>query len=69
LANGCRIFDRIDNPDEVLWNSMLIGYASNRYGLEAPVAEPPPISKENFLYIKVESCKFLAKYVCIIRIV
>jgi pentatricopeptide repeat protein len=35
LANGCRIFDRIDNPDEVLWNSMLIGYASNGYGLEA----------------------------------
>ncbi|XP_066372971.1 putative pentatricopeptide repeat-containing protein At1g77010, mitochondrial [Miscanthus floridulus] len=35
LANGCRIFSGIDNPDEVLWNSMLIGYASNGYGLEA----------------------------------
>ncbi|CAN6300440.1 unnamed protein product [Urochloa humidicola] len=22
LANGCRIFDRIDDPDEVLWNSI-----------------------------------------------
>ncbi|XP_066378161.1 putative pentatricopeptide repeat-containing protein At1g77010, mitochondrial [Miscanthus floridulus] len=35
LANGCRIFSGIDNPDEVLWNSMLIGYAFNGYGLEA----------------------------------
>ncbi|CAN6289050.1 unnamed protein product [Urochloa humidicola] len=35
LANGCRIFDKIDDPDEVLWNSMLIGYASNGYGHEA----------------------------------
>lgn len=35
LANGCRIFSGIANPDEVLWNSMLIGYASNGYGLEA----------------------------------
>ncbi|KAF0922165.1 hypothetical protein E2562_027767 [Oryza meyeriana var. granulata] len=35
LANGCRIFDEINMPDEVLWNSMLIGYASNGYGHEA----------------------------------
>lgn len=35
LANGCKIFDGIDNPDEVLWNSMLIGYASNGYGYGA----------------------------------
>ncbi|GJN12721.1 hypothetical protein PR202_ga31027 [Eleusine coracana subsp. coracana] len=35
LANGCRIFDGIDKPDEVLWNSMLLGYASNGYGHEA----------------------------------
>uniref|UniRef100_A0A0D3FRD6 Sec16 central conserved domain-containing protein n=1 Tax=Oryza barthii TaxID=65489 RepID=A0A0D3FRD6_9ORYZ len=35
LANGCRIFEEIDKPDEVLWNSMLIGYASNGYGHEA----------------------------------
>lgn len=32
LANGCKIFNGIDNPDGVLWNSMLIGYASNGYG-------------------------------------
>ncbi|KAL6657629.1 hypothetical protein ACP70R_005409 [Stipagrostis hirtigluma subsp. patula] len=35
LANGCRIFDGIDKSDEVLWNSMLLGYASNGYGHEA----------------------------------
>uniref|UniRef100_A0A0E0KFE0 Uncharacterized protein n=1 Tax=Oryza punctata TaxID=4537 RepID=A0A0E0KFE0_ORYPU len=35
LANGCRIFEEINKPDEVLWNSMLIGYASNGYGHEA----------------------------------
>ncbi|KAG8062635.1 hypothetical protein GUJ93_ZPchr0003g16830 [Zizania palustris] len=35
LANGCRIFYEVDKPDEVLWNSMLIGYASNGYGHEA----------------------------------
>uniref|UniRef100_A0A0E0P3X6 Sec16 central conserved domain-containing protein n=1 Tax=Oryza rufipogon TaxID=4529 RepID=A0A0E0P3X6_ORYRU len=35
LANGCRIFEEIDKPDEVLWNSMLIGHASNGYGHEA----------------------------------
>ncbi|KAJ1296614.1 hypothetical protein BS78_01G315300 [Paspalum vaginatum] len=35
LANGCRIFDGIDKSDEVLWNTMLIGYASNGYGHEA----------------------------------
>jgi len=35
LVNGCRIFYGIDSPDEVLWNSMLIGYASNGYGQEA----------------------------------
>lgn len=35
LANGCRIFNGINKSDEVLWNSMLIGYASNGYGHEA----------------------------------
>ncbi|KAG8089249.1 hypothetical protein GUJ93_ZPchr0011g28191 [Zizania palustris] len=35
LANGCKIFYEVDKPDEVLWNSMLIGYASNGYGHEA----------------------------------
>ncbi|XP_015689700.1 putative pentatricopeptide repeat-containing protein At1g77010, mitochondrial [Oryza brachyantha] len=35
LANGCRIFAEIDKLDEVLWNSMLSGYASNGYGHEA----------------------------------
>ncbi|TVU46467.1 hypothetical protein EJB05_06007, partial [Eragrostis curvula] len=35
LANGYRIFDGIAKPDEVLWNSMLLGYASNGYGHEA----------------------------------
>uniref|UniRef100_A0A0D9X793 Pentatricopeptide repeat-containing protein n=1 Tax=Leersia perrieri TaxID=77586 RepID=A0A0D9X793_9ORYZ len=35
LASGRKIFDEIDRPDEVLWNSMLIGYASNGYGHEA----------------------------------
>lgn len=35
LANGCKIFDGIDKSDEVLWNSMLIGYASNGHGHKA----------------------------------
>ncbi|KAF7058149.1 hypothetical protein CFC21_065271 [Triticum aestivum] len=35
LANGCKIFDGIDKPDEVMWNSMLIGYASNGHGRKA----------------------------------
>jgi pentatricopeptide repeat protein len=35
LNIGIRIFDGIDKPDEVLWNSMLLGYASNGYGHEA----------------------------------
>uniref|UniRef100_A0ACD5XJE8 Uncharacterized protein n=1 Tax=Avena sativa TaxID=4498 RepID=A0ACD5XJE8_AVESA len=35
LTNGCKIFDGIDKSDEVLWNSMLIGYASNGHGHKA----------------------------------
>ncbi|KAL6878197.1 hypothetical protein ACP4OV_012367 [Aristida adscensionis] len=35
LTNGCKIFHGIDKSDEVLWNSMLLGYASNGYGHEA----------------------------------
>ncbi|XP_047052361.1 putative pentatricopeptide repeat-containing protein At1g77010, mitochondrial [Lolium rigidum] len=35
LASGCKVFDGIDKSDEVLWNSMLIGYASNGHGHKA----------------------------------
>ncbi|KAF4388750.1 hypothetical protein G4B88_019027 [Cannabis sativa] len=35
LENGRKIFDQITKCDEVPWNSMLMGYASNGHGLEA----------------------------------
>ncbi|KAL6962292.1 hypothetical protein U1Q18_037249 [Sarracenia purpurea var. burkii] len=35
VENGRKQFDQMINPDEVSWNSMLIGYATNGYGIEA----------------------------------
>ncbi|KAK7410648.1 hypothetical protein VNO78_01600 [Psophocarpus tetragonolobus] len=32
---GRKIFDRVVKTDEVLWNTMLMGYAANGYGIEA----------------------------------
>ncbi|KAJ9166731.1 hypothetical protein P3X46_021438 [Hevea brasiliensis] len=35
VENGRKLFDTIIKSDEVSWNSMLMGYATNGYGLEA----------------------------------
>ncbi|XP_065880633.1 putative pentatricopeptide repeat-containing protein At1g77010, mitochondrial [Euphorbia lathyris] len=35
VENGRKIFDTTIKSDEVSWNSMLMGYATNGYGLEA----------------------------------
>uniref|UniRef100_A0A2C9U2I7 Pentacotripeptide-repeat region of PRORP domain-containing protein n=1 Tax=Manihot esculenta TaxID=3983 RepID=A0A2C9U2I7_MANES len=35
VENGRKLFDMMIKSDEVSWNSMLMGYATNGYGLEA----------------------------------
>ncbi|KAI5356258.1 PREDICTED: pentatricopeptide [Prunus dulcis] len=35
VKNGRELFDRMTKSNEVAWNSMLIGYATNGYGIEA----------------------------------
>lgn len=35
VENGRKIFNRMEKSDEVPWNSMLMGYATNGHGIEA----------------------------------
>ncbi|EYU20563.1 hypothetical protein MIMGU_mgv1a018720mg [Erythranthe guttata] len=35
VRNGQKIFDQITKFDEVVWNSMLVGYTTNGFGVEA----------------------------------
>ncbi|KAL7117860.1 hypothetical protein ACP275_03G098800 [Erythranthe tilingii] len=35
VRNGQKLFDQMTKFDEVVWNSMLVGYATNGFGIEA----------------------------------